>query len=211
VRPGDKETLLRLSQCRLVIGDYTAAIKAAEDTLADDPSFYRGVLQKAEALYAGGNFEYSLVLYFQGSRLRPDKREFNLGIQKSQDAISRSYQFATPELLTDAVYEVSQQTALNVDDVTELYVYSKDKAKGGGASSPTPQRCGSQVSMASENTISGGGGSSRANRRRVGPFPAAAYNEYSGPDNLKSTKVRLLNSSFPATSAAFRCLRMAHL
>ncbi len=50
----------------------------------------QGLYQKAEALYAMGNFEYALVFYHRGHKIRPELYEFVLGIQKAQEAIDNS-------------------------------------------------------------------------------------------------------------------------
>ncbi|XP_074972710.1 outer dynein arm-docking complex subunit 4 isoform X3 [Phalacrocorax aristotelis] len=47
----------------------------------------KGLYQKAEALYTMGDFEFALVFYHRGYRLRPDLQKFKLGIEKSQEAI----------------------------------------------------------------------------------------------------------------------------
>ncbi|MEE6512724.1 hypothetical protein FKM82_019915 [Ascaphus truei] len=53
-------------------------------------SFSNGLYQKAEALYVTGDFEFALVYYHRGFRLRPELQEFRLGIQKAQEAIENS-------------------------------------------------------------------------------------------------------------------------
>lgn len=50
---------------------------------------FQGILQKAETLYTMGDFEFALVFYHRGYKLRPD-REFKVGIQKAQEAINNS-------------------------------------------------------------------------------------------------------------------------
>ena len=50
----------------------------------------QGLYQKANALYQMGDFEYALVYYHRGSKLRPDLTEFTLGIHKAQEAINNS-------------------------------------------------------------------------------------------------------------------------
>lgn len=37
-----------------------------------------------------GDFEYALVFYHRGNKIRPDLNEFILGIQKAQEAINNS-------------------------------------------------------------------------------------------------------------------------
>ena len=53
-------------------------------------SHWQGLKQKAEALYSKGNFEFALVFYQRGYKLRPEMKEFRLGIQKAQEAIENS-------------------------------------------------------------------------------------------------------------------------
>merc|ERR1712034_186504 len=62
----------------------------AEATLEDDKNYIRGLLQKAEALYQKGDFEYALVFYHRGNKLRAEVKGFRLGIQKCQEAIDNS-------------------------------------------------------------------------------------------------------------------------
>lgn len=50
----------------------------------------QGLYQKAEALYTMGDFEFALVYYHRGHKLRPELQEFRLGIQKAQEAIDNS-------------------------------------------------------------------------------------------------------------------------
>ena len=51
---------------------------------------YQGLYQKAEALYAKGEFEQSLMFYHRGYKLRPELQDFRRGIQKSQEAIDNA-------------------------------------------------------------------------------------------------------------------------
>lgn len=51
---------------------------------------FQGLYQKAEALYYMGEFEFALVFYHRGQKLRPQIQEFRLGIQKAQEAIENS-------------------------------------------------------------------------------------------------------------------------
>lgn len=52
--------------------------------------FLKGLYQKAEALYQMGEFEFALVFYHTGQKLRPQIQEFRLGIQKAQEAIENN-------------------------------------------------------------------------------------------------------------------------
>ena len=46
-----------------------------------------------------GDFEYALVFYHRGHKIRPELHEFTLGIQKAQEAINNSIGSAFVHLL----------------------------------------------------------------------------------------------------------------
>jgi len=50
----------------------------------------QGLLMKAEAYYQMMQFEYALMYYHRGNKIRPEFQAFRLGIQKSQEAIENS-------------------------------------------------------------------------------------------------------------------------
>ncbi|XP_023573691.1 tetratricopeptide repeat protein 25 isoform X2 [Octodon degus] len=89
LQSGDKNCLVARSKCYLKMGDLVRSLKDAEASLQSDPTFCKGILQKAETLYTMGDFEFALVFYHRGYKLRPD-REFKVGIQKAQEAINNS-------------------------------------------------------------------------------------------------------------------------
>ncbi|XP_013787907.2 tetratricopeptide repeat protein 25-like, partial [Limulus polyphemus] len=90
VHPTNKDCLVARSKCYLQLGNSEAALRDAETALAEDKECVRALYQKAEALFTMGNFEYALVFYHRGHKLRPEIEEFKLGIQKSQKAIDNS-------------------------------------------------------------------------------------------------------------------------
>ncbi|XP_061444908.1 outer dynein arm-docking complex subunit 4 isoform X1 [Rhineura floridana] len=90
LQPGDRNCLVARSKCYLRLGDTENALKDAEASLAADKEFTKGLYQKAEALYTMGDFEFALVFYHRGHKLRPELQKFRLGIQKSQEAIENS-------------------------------------------------------------------------------------------------------------------------
>jgi hypothetical protein len=91
----------------LKLGKNEAALQDAEESLKQDKEFtkvcflriykrwppgnrnpiFKGLYQKAEALYAMSEFELALVFFHRGKKIRPDVREFQLGINKAQEAI----------------------------------------------------------------------------------------------------------------------------
>nr|XP_047909122.1 outer dynein arm-docking complex subunit 4 isoform X3 [Anser cygnoides] len=87
LRAEDKHCLVARSKCYLRLGDTENSLKDAEASLQNDKTFSKGLYQKAETLYTMGDFEFALVFYHRGYRLRPELQKFRLGIQKSQEAI----------------------------------------------------------------------------------------------------------------------------
>eukprot|EP00051_Salpingoeca_urceolata_P013675 m.172611 g.172611 ORF g.172611 m.172611 type:complete len:517 (+) comp17860_c0_seq1:1883-3433(+) len=79
--------LTHRSRMNLRLGNYDAALADAEQSLSIDDTFPKGIHAKAEALYSKGEFEYALVFYHRGNKLRSEMAEFRLGIQKSEEAI----------------------------------------------------------------------------------------------------------------------------
>ncbi|XP_054616693.1 outer dynein arm-docking complex subunit 4 [Dunckerocampus dactyliophorus] len=90
LKPDDKSCFVGRSKCYLKMGQYDKALKDAEASLQEDQTFFEGLYQKAEALYCMGEFEFALVFYHRGRKLRPQIQEFQLGIQKAQEAIENS-------------------------------------------------------------------------------------------------------------------------
>ncbi|XP_075702621.1 outer dynein arm-docking complex subunit 4 isoform X2 [Rhinoderma darwinii] len=90
LQPTEKHCLVARSKCFLKLGDPELALRDAEVSLQEEKDFFRGLYQKAEALYAMGDFEFALVYYHRGYKLRPELQEFRLGIQKAQEAIENS-------------------------------------------------------------------------------------------------------------------------
>ncbi|NXA09282.1 TTC25 protein, partial [Sapayoa aenigma] len=87
LRAGDKQCLITRSKCFLKLGDTENSLKDAEASLQNDKMFPEGLYQKAETLYTMGDFEFALVFYHRGRRLRPDLHKFQLGINKAEEAI----------------------------------------------------------------------------------------------------------------------------
>ena len=109
----DQPCLVARSKCYLQLGDASLALQDAEASLKEDKKYHKvgqsqlplikgapsiifttrysqGLYQKAEALYTMGDFEYALVFYHRGHKIRPELHHFTLGIQKAQEAINNS-------------------------------------------------------------------------------------------------------------------------
>lgn len=89
-RPNDKNCLVSRGKCHLLLGNHDCSLQDAEAALKEDNLFFKGIYQKAEALYAKGDFEMALVFFHRGNNLRPELDEFRLGIQKAREAIDNS-------------------------------------------------------------------------------------------------------------------------
>jgi len=63
----------------------------------------QGLLMKAEAYYQMMQFEYALVYYHRGNKIRPEVQAFRLGIQKSREAIENSIGGKTVMLTLDSI------------------------------------------------------------------------------------------------------------
>merc|ERR1712226_56740 len=83
-------TYVQRAKCYLSMGEAEKALEDAKHSLKNDEKFHRGIYQKAEALYSLGNFEFALVNYHRGNKLRPELSEFRLGVQKAKEAIVNS-------------------------------------------------------------------------------------------------------------------------
>uniref|UniRef100_A0A3P8YQS2 Outer dynein arm-docking complex subunit 4 n=1 Tax=Esox lucius TaxID=8010 RepID=A0A3P8YQS2_ESOLU len=90
IQPDERNCLVARSKCYVKMGDPDNALRDAEASLKEDKEFFKGLYQKAEALYTMGDFEFALVFYHRGHKLRPELQEFRLGIQKAQEAIHNS-------------------------------------------------------------------------------------------------------------------------
>ncbi|XP_005796826.2 tetratricopeptide repeat protein 25 [Xiphophorus maculatus] len=105
--PKEKKCYVSRSKCYIQLGQFKNALIDAEASLVEDPFFPEGVYQKAEALYYIGEFEFALVFYRRGLKLRHQMVEWRLGIHKAEEALigsvgSRS--FIKPEVMGDLSY-----------------------------------------------------------------------------------------------------------
>jgi hypothetical protein len=86
----------------------------------------QAIFLKAEALFAAGNFELSLVFYHKGYHLREDRKEFLLGISKATQAIENVFKTGdmTPACGLDSSGGLNGSTAsmsgLRKDDGDDL-------------------------------------------------------------------------------------------
>lgn len=90
LEPLTASTFVNRSKCYLAMGEAEKALSDAEESLKNDQDYHRGIYQKAEALYSLGQFEFALVFYHRGQKLRPELSIFRLGVQKAREAIINS-------------------------------------------------------------------------------------------------------------------------
>lgn len=160
VGPENLSGYVARSKCHLSLGDTQAALKDAETTLEDDPNYYRGIYAKAEALYYMGDFEFALVFYHRGNKLRPEVPEFRLGIQKSAEAIDNC---------------VGSPHSINLKATGDLsYFECMDEGKGKSGGSKSTSKCPRRP-MVKGNKLqakSGKGTSNKAARAMLGELYA---------------------------------------
>jgi tetratricopeptide (TPR) repeat protein len=90
IEPSDKNLLLQRCRCFIALGVPERGVQDADAVLKLDKTHWRAALAKAQALYAGGNFEFALIAFHRGLKLRSDVDDFRLGIQKCKAAINDS-------------------------------------------------------------------------------------------------------------------------
>jgi len=90
IKPNDKHCLVSRSKCYIQIGSPELALADANESINNDPQFFKGIYQKASALYAQGDFESALVYYHRGHAMKPEMADFRIGIQKSREAIENA-------------------------------------------------------------------------------------------------------------------------
>ncbi|XP_020828304.1 outer dynein arm-docking complex subunit 4 [Phascolarctos cinereus] len=123
LQEGDRNCLVARSRCYLKLGDLENSLKDVEESLKNDQTFCKGIFQKAETLYTMGDFEFALVYYHRGYKLRPE-REFKVGIQKAQEAINNS---------------VGSPSSVKLENKGDLFFLSK-QAESMKAQQKTPLR-----------------------------------------------------------------------
>jgi tetratricopeptide (TPR) repeat protein len=97
----DPDCLVNRSRCFMMLGNITAALTDVEKALSVDPNFIRALFQKAEVLYAKGDFEEALVLYHRGRKARPELEGFYVGVVKSTEAIKAAIALLDPSKLRE--------------------------------------------------------------------------------------------------------------
>ena len=90
LRPGDLNVLVARSRCHLMLANPKESLNDAEEALKIQPTLFKAVFRKAEALYSKGDFEMALVFYHRGKSMKPESHLFRLGIQKAGEAIENS-------------------------------------------------------------------------------------------------------------------------
>lgn len=126
---GARHCLTSRSRCYLLLGDHESALLDAEAALKDEPNFIKGIFAKAEALYIKGEFEYALMFYHRGNKLRPELTCFSLGISKASEGIDNAV--GTPNKcqldLTGDMAEFTRHTQITMHNI-EKKGKGKEKA-----------------------------------------------------------------------------------
>ncbi|XP_037331864.2 outer dynein arm-docking complex subunit 4 isoform X2 [Pungitius pungitius] len=127
IKPDDKTCFVGRSKCYLMVGQSQSALNDAEASLTEDKSFFKGLYQKAEALFYMGEFEFALVFYHRGRKLRPQMQEFRLGIQKAQEAIENSVGSPSVKLKIEGDLSFLQKDEENTQPIAAIQNLTKQK------------------------------------------------------------------------------------
>ncbi|KAI8818625.1 uncharacterized protein EV422DRAFT_537714 [Fimicolochytrium jonesii] len=165
IRPADKHCLVSRSRCHINAGNGKPALEDAELSLEVDSEFFKGIYQKAEALYAIGDFETALVFYHRGNRLRPELDEFRTGIQKAREAIEngignpKETRITVPQNLRKQLAAAAAVEAEAASDPSNRKANAKDGAVRGArmafAQHPQTKDASGHLSPAFENKLLG--------------------------------------------------------
>ncbi|NXC05413.1 TTC25 protein, partial [Orthonyx spaldingii] len=140
LRAGDKHCLITRSKCFLKLGDTENSLKDAEASLQIDKTFSEGLYQKAETLYTMGDFEFALVFYHRGRRLRPDLHKFQLGINKAEEAIINCLGNPSSVKLDSKECSVGRQAESKKDNQNQQNKPTKDQKQKKKKQSPKTER-----------------------------------------------------------------------
>ncbi|KAG9397527.1 TPR repeat [Carpediemonas membranifera] len=162
IRSDSRNALLSRSRCYVRLGQYQLALQDAESCIGGDKTFHTGLCQKAEALYAAGDFEYALVFFHRAHRIRSDIMEYQLGIRKAESAINRAIglgpeSFSRPG--TSATFSAAMPSPME-----------RSLRSSGGVSIPaTPtSAAGSGATTPLPRSASRSGGEGKVNRKLLG-------------------------------------------
>ncbi|KAI9348695.1 hypothetical protein BDR26DRAFT_1004498 [Obelidium mucronatum] len=132
LHPNQLDCLVNRARCYMMQGDTTSSLEDVNKVLDLSPEFIRAIYQKAETLYARGDFEDALVLFHRGAKARPELVGFSMGIHKSIEAIKSAV------VLLDTVtlkQQLNRKRGLNTEgkSMVELQQGGGKAGAGGGA------------------------------------------------------------------------------
>ena len=102
-----KKCLQTRSYCYQILGKIEDSLHDANDALSFEKNNPYSILLKAEALYYKGEFEWALMYFHQGKRIRSNMNKFQIGINKSIKAIENTFYSST--------FRNEQDTEINID------------------------------------------------------------------------------------------------
>lgn len=121
------------AMCYLKLGRIDESLIDIDKALSYDKLDTKSILLKAEALYSRGEFEWALMYYHQGKRLRRSVQDFQNGIDKSKEAIQSSLSYGNRVSLTPNV--------TNKNKNEPQHFYAEDRHKN----SVTKQKFGKKL------------------------------------------------------------------
>jgi tetratricopeptide (TPR) repeat protein len=157
VDPEHKLALLGRTRCYISLGQPELGIVDVDRILARDRDSYKAIFLKGESLFSAGKFEFALIQYHRGHKLRGDLDDFRLGIQKCHEAIDLALSVTRRPRRQGAPSRLSQTAPAG--------------GSGEGAAAPGGERLGSPGHARNDphnNTTGGLNATSRSLRSRGG-------------------------------------------
>jgi tetratricopeptide repeat protein 25 len=100
-----KKCLQTRSHCYQILGKIEESLNDANEALSLETNNPYSILLKAEALYYKGEFEWALMYFHQGKRLRSNMNKFQIGINKCIKAIENTF-YSTSSIIIQQVTSI---------------------------------------------------------------------------------------------------------
>ena len=114
------DVLITKAEALLTLGDYRAALRAAETILCTRKQSIEAMRVKADSLFNLCDFEHALVTYYRGKKLAPGNPKFEKGIDNCEETIRRllekkdCFKNIGTILFTDKIAKLRTQTQFSM-------------------------------------------------------------------------------------------------
>ena len=129
------DILVNRSRCHMMLGNLRQSLLDAETAMSivsspKSTTYIRGLFQKAEALYAAGNFEDALVLYHRGKKSRPELQGFAVGVSKCIESIRSAVALIDADKLREE--RKKEKDRKEIEEEVKKRATELKKTRGGG-------------------------------------------------------------------------------